>query len=462
MLHSPICRPELNRVPHPLSSAACFRNYGSVSNASSPTNQHISVQPDGKVMIDLIFTEEPVGMPASEGYGWPQFEFGEVFGPDQRYVIVRKLGWGMFSSTWMARDQKRHKYVAVKALTGYATELVDGQYTWEPTILQRISRPSNPHCIKLISAPFIVPGKGSAGNHMCLVTPLLGGDVRSLRAQQDKPFPLSLSKRILLHVLRGLDHLHRRGGVHTDLKWDNFFFDHGMTALDIKRHLVSEPASLNPPEASHDGILQSAVSQPLPIPTLDEAMQRTFILADFGCAYPRFLQNDHQISPPSLRAPEVFLGAVWDEKVDIWSFGCLVSKSPIFPSCFCELTRPLEIYELVTGRILFRHEENTTQMLDSEENMLYQMLCYTCEDFKSEQLSVSPRAGNYFDSTCNLVANPEVVGCPFELCIEAHGILEEADIAPIAALMKRCMRLDPKNRASAEELLADPWFTGVE
>lgn len=31
-----------------------------------------------------------------------------------------------------------------------------------------------------------------------------------------------------------------------------------------------------------------------------------------------------EITPASLRPPEVYLGAAWDEKVDIWSFGCLV------------------------------------------------------------------------------------------------------------------------------------------
>jgi len=33
-------------------------------------------------------------MSASDRYGWPQFEFGKGIGPDERYDIVRKLGWG--------------------------------------------------------------------------------------------------------------------------------------------------------------------------------------------------------------------------------------------------------------------------------------------------------------------------------------------------------------------------------
>jgi serine/threonine-protein kinase SRPK3 len=30
------------------------------------------------------------------------------------------------------------------------------------------------------------------------------------------------------------------------------------------------------------------------------------------------------IQPPSLRAPEVFLGAPWDASVDVWGFACIV------------------------------------------------------------------------------------------------------------------------------------------
>ncbi len=112
--------------------------------------------------------------------------------------------------------------------------------------------------------------------------------------------------------------------------------------------------------------------------------------------------------------------------------------------------------------------------------MLYQMICYTGEDFGSQQLSVSPLAGKFFDSTCtraflnpnvrcssstistgNLKANPPILDYPFDVSIKRLKVVEEADVLPIAALMRRCLRLDPAQRASAAELLSDPWFDGV-
>merc|ERR1712176_1646990 len=59
-------------------------------------------------------------------------------------------------------------------------------------------------------------------------------------------------------------------------------------------------------------------------------------LCDFGtAAYPSQLQAEDQLQPLFYRAPEVYLGSTRGRKIDMWSAG-------------------LVIYELVTGRILFR------------------------------------------------------------------------------------------------------------
>ncbi|KAK0244246.1 hypothetical protein EDD85DRAFT_191461 [Armillaria nabsnona] len=130
------------------------------------------------------------------------------------------------------------------------------------------------------------------------------------------------------------------------------------------------------------------------------------------------------------------IGGPWDAKVDIWAFGCL-------------------IFELITGRGLFKYEPDLKYNLDEPNFMLYQMICYTGEDFRAEQLSVSPLAAQFFDST----SNPPLFDYPFEIFIRSYKVIEEADVLSTAAFLRRCLRLDPTKRASAAELLS---FDGVE
>ena len=60
----------------------------------------------GSDEFHLSFIEEPLGMKVDDRCGWAHVDFLLTIGPDDRYLIVRKLGWGGYSSTWLARDQK--------------------------------------------------------------------------------------------------------------------------------------------------------------------------------------------------------------------------------------------------------------------------------------------------------------------------------------------------------------------
>jgi hypothetical protein len=74
--------------------------------APRSSNKHVSVSPEGIELVDLEFVEEPLGVTAEQGHGFIRIEFGDAIGPEKRYKVVRKLGWGMNSSIWMAFDLK--------------------------------------------------------------------------------------------------------------------------------------------------------------------------------------------------------------------------------------------------------------------------------------------------------------------------------------------------------------------
>lgn len=76
------------------------------STSATQANAHWTVDHTGKSVVDLKFIEEPLGIPAQDGYGWPYIDFGESIGPNGRYTISRKLGFGSTSSIWLACDQR--------------------------------------------------------------------------------------------------------------------------------------------------------------------------------------------------------------------------------------------------------------------------------------------------------------------------------------------------------------------
>ena len=74
-----------------------IRLASSIANGSPNANEKQDIP-------HLTFSEEPLGLPASEGFGWFQGSPGLTFGPDCRFTLQAKLGFGTTSSVWLARD----------------------------------------------------------------------------------------------------------------------------------------------------------------------------------------------------------------------------------------------------------------------------------------------------------------------------------------------------------------------
>lgn len=119
--------------------------------------------------------------------------------------------------------------------------------------------------------------------------------------------------------------------------------------------------------------------------------------------------------------------------------------------------------------------------MDETENVLHQMRLFSGEDFSVAQLNASSNAEEYTDtfrmpalsSMSFPLAHLSLLPWPGDIklhpvrCIERYmsecGVLKsDKDIADAAEFIRRCIRLNPQDRPSAEELLQDPWFDGVE
>ncbi|KAM6501028.1 kinase-like protein [Amanita muscaria] len=172
--------------------------------------------------------------------GYHPVKIGDTFSED-RYVVVRKLGWGHFSTVWLAKDQKMNRHVALKVVKSaprYTETALD-----EIKLLQRLITSSTPPVAPTPSNPNPPPSpshthsgrshvisfldhfrhKGPNGTHVCMVFEVLGENLLGLiRRHQNKGVPMHLVKQIAKQVLLGLDYMHRCCGViHTDLKPEN-------------------------------------------------------------------------------------------------------------------------------------------------------------------------------------------------------------------------------------------------
>jgi hypothetical protein len=66
----------------------------------------------GDSFYDDTDSSEDEGVPDYKIGGYHCMHVGEVM--VNRYVIIQKLGWGHFSTVWLAKDIKYETYVALK------------------------------------------------------------------------------------------------------------------------------------------------------------------------------------------------------------------------------------------------------------------------------------------------------------------------------------------------------------
>ncbi|KAJ3192066.1 serine/threonine protein kinase, CMGC group, partial [Irineochytrium annulatum] len=140
-----------------------------------------------------------------------------------RYTVLRKLGWGHFSTVWLAQDHKLDRPVAlkiVKSATHYTETALD-----EIKLLDKVvtASPSHQHRKFVVELLDWFKHRGPHGTHVCMAFEVLGPNLLTLiRQYHHRGIPQTIVKRIMVQILMGLDYLHRECGIiHTDLKPEN-------------------------------------------------------------------------------------------------------------------------------------------------------------------------------------------------------------------------------------------------
>ena len=195
--------------------------------------------------------------------GYHPVHIGEIL--LERYVIMQKLGFGHFSTAWLALDSKYGNYVCIKIQKSenryiwaaydeveilqelskhyYDKEWIkslEEYYKDEPEKLKNIHKKENSHVVQLLNS-FIYYGQN--GKHFCMVFEVMGVTLLEIIKKYNyKGIPIPLVRTITKQILMGLDFLHRICHIiHTDMKPENIL----VCLTDDELRLIQETGTYN-------------------------------------------------------------------------------------------------------------------------------------------------------------------------------------------------------------------------
>ncbi|GIZ44951.1 hypothetical protein CKM354_000813500 [Cercospora kikuchii] len=269
---------------------------------------------------DQLVDEEK--FPSYRAERYLQVHPGDVL--NGKYNVISKLGWGGFSTVWLAQDRSRWfwqqpRYLAVKVTTttgtqqGSELEVCRRLMHHAQDIGYDVLRPAIDH--------FEVLGENGA-KHLCLVHEPMQEPMTIFRQRlPGNRIPWPVVRGYLVLLLRALDLLHTKCHViHTDLKpgdllicfWNpNDLAEYVRQEADnpMRRKIVGDRTIYR----SHGCLGTLENFAPLKLVDYDQA-----VFVD-GEASER-----HPIQPSAYRSPEVLLDIPYSYSADIWNLGLLI------------------------------------------------------------------------------------------------------------------------------------------
>ena len=143
------------------------------------------------------------------------FESGMLL--EKNYILIKKIGSGVYSTVWMVYEYIQKKFYALKIENEDDFDYgID-----EIKLLKNISTFKNKYINNMIDS-FIY--KENKIEYVCIVFDLLAGDLYSIikKGKYTDGLPLPIVKKISYQLLNAIDCIHNKVNIlHTDIKPEN-------------------------------------------------------------------------------------------------------------------------------------------------------------------------------------------------------------------------------------------------
>ncbi|XP_047956265.1 SRSF protein kinase 2-like isoform X1 [Salvia hispanica] len=405
--------------------------------------------------------EEDEGIDSYRKGGYHAVRIADNFAAG-RYIAQKKLGWGQFSTVWLAYDTESSKYVALK-IQKSAPQFSQAAIH-EIEILSAVAAgdPSNDKCAVRLVDHF--KHAGPNGQHLCMVLEFLGDSLLSLiKYNRYKGLEFHRVREISRCILTALDYLHRELRIiHTDLKPENILLCSTINPSKDPIRSGVTPVLERPEGNPNGGVVMSSIEKrlkqrakravariserrigmgggvgrtPKP-PRILDGIDFTCKVVDFGNACWADRPIADEIQTRQYRAPEVILQSGYSFAADIWSFACTA-------------------FELATGEMMFTPK--TGQGFSEDEDHLAMMMEFLGKIPRKIATS-GARSKEYFDRYGDLKRIRRLkYGSIDRLLVDKYKF-SDADAREFAGFLSPMLDFDPDKRPTAQQCLQHPWL----